>query len=267
MQNQDHVLALRTDGIVGVPGAMSSEWARQTLEDFNAIYAIQSSFEGGTVSRGRNRRYLAVHPERLRGFVELATHPVITTICAEMLGPDWQLCEVGFDVPFPGSLNQPWHRDFPMPAETRKRRDFSSLAFNLSTVDVTPEMGPFEVVLGTQYDSGDDWAHGMFPTGNKRYDALGVQRLPKAGDMSLRTGLTLHRGTANKSLTPRPVLILGAVAWHVDTAGEHDLMLTRRYYDGLPPAVRDHLRVTRIVEELEPLVQRHTIEGLVMGDE
>lgn len=128
-------------------------------------------------------------------------------------------------------------------------------------------MGPFEVVLGTQFDSGDGWRHGMFPTRNKRLDSRGVKRLPKAGDMSMRTGLTLHRGTANKSVIARPVLILGAVAPHVVTADEHDMVVTRQYYDALPAAVRDHLRVTAIVDELQPLVQRHTIEGLVMGDE
>lgn len=267
VQNQDHVLALYRDGIVGIPGALSPAWARQTLDDFSAVYGVQAAFEGGLVSRGRNRRYLAVHPEWLRGFLELATHPVLTAMCDQILGRGWQLCEVGFDVPFPGAVNQPWHRDFATPPETRDEGRLTSLAFNATTIDVTPDMGPFEIASGTHLDDGDDWPHGMFPTDTSRYEVLGSRRMPKAGDVSIRTGLTLHRGTANSSNTARPVLILGAADATVDTSVEHEIVVTRGYYDALPSAVREHLRVTRITHELEPLVQRHTIEGLVMGDE
>jgi hypothetical protein len=48
-----------------------------------------------------------------------------------------------FDVlPLPGAVHQPWHRDFPMPEETRREGRLSSLAYNVTTVDVSPEMGP-----------------------------------------------------------------------------------------------------------------------------
>jgi hypothetical protein len=53
----------------------------------------------------------------------------------------------------------------------------------------------------------------------------------------------------------------------VDTSGEHDIIVTRDYFEALPDAVRKHLRVTRIVDGLEPIIQRHTIEGVVMGEE
>jgi hypothetical protein len=39
---------------------------------------------------------------------------------------------------------------------------------------------------------------------------------------------------------------------------------TRDYHDKLPSAVREHL-ACRVVDELEPIEQRHTFEGLVMG--
>jgi hypothetical protein len=47
-------------------------------------------------------------------------------------------------------------------AWVRDRR-ITSLAFNLTGVDVTPDMGPFEVAPGTQYDDGREWKHEMFP--------------------------------------------------------------------------------------------------------
>ena len=41
-------------------------------------------------------------------------------------------------------------------------------------------------------------------------------------------------------------------------------MVTPDYWDALPPVLREHL-VCRVVDELIPIVQKHTIEGLVMA--
>ena len=258
--------AVERDGFAGMPGAFPREWAQRLREDFDELFAEASAIEGGTVSRGPERHYLAVHPERLRGFLDLLTHGDVTALCERMLGPDYVFVEVAFDVPFPGATHQPWHRDFPMPEETRRERRLSSLAFNVTAADVTEEMGPFEVAPGTQHDDGDGFEHGMFPPREAydRYDALATRRRPQLGDASVRTGLAIHRGTPNRSDTARPVLVLGAVAPEVDTADAHSLHLSAAYHDALPKHVLRHLRCTR-VEALEPIVQRHSIEGLVMG--
>ena len=120
---------------------------------------------------------------------------------------------------------------------------------------------------GSQWDDGTAFEHGMFPPAAAAagYAARATRRLPAAGDASVRTGLAVHRGTANRSAVARPVLILGVVAPQVDTSGAHDLVLTRRFADTLPAAVRDHLRCTMLVDELGPVRQRHDIEGLRMG--
>lgn len=44
---------------------------------------------------------------------------------------------------------QPWHRDLPSPRESYEERRITSLAFNSSGVDVTQDMGPFEIAPGT----------------------------------------------------------------------------------------------------------------------
>lgn len=183
-----------------------------------------------------------------------------------MLGPDYQFVEVAFDVPLPGAVNQPWHRDFRTPEITVTERRLNSLAFNVTTVDVVPDMGPFEVAPGTHWDDGSAFDHGMFPPPELcgRYDQLAQRRFPKRGDMSARTGLTVHRLTSNTSNQPRAVLILGVVAPEVET-DMHDLVLTRRCAGSLPTELRRHLRCT-VVDELTPIVQKHDIEGLVMGE-
>src|SRR5918997_3029319 len=110
--------ALYRDGIVGLPGCFPPAWADLLREDFEAAFAAARSHPRGTINRGPQRYYFAVHPERIRGFVDLVSHPVISGLCTTFLGPDYVILELGFDVPLPGAQNQPWHRDFPIPPET-----------------------------------------------------------------------------------------------------------------------------------------------------
>jgi hypothetical protein len=62
----------------------------------------------------------------------------------------------------------------------------------------------------------------------------------------------------------RPVLVLGVDAPGAGHAELHDMMITRSFAESLPDEVRKHLHA-RVVDELVPIVQKHTIEGLVMG--
>src|SRR3954447_10503114 len=138
----------------------------------------------------------------------------------------------------------------------------------MTAVDVTEDMGPFEIAVGTQWDDGREWKHGMFPPKDEypRFAAAGQRKSPSRGDISCRTALTVHRGTEHLSAVSRPVLILGVVAGDVANPYEHDLELSRGYYESLSPELREHL-LCRIVDTLTPITQRHDIEGLVMGAE
>jgi len=253
------------DGIIARKGAFTKEWVGQLKEDIETLFAEARARPGGALERGPARYYVEVHPERIRGFVELVTHPWVTAVCRAVLGPDYKVVEAGFDIPFPGAMHQPWHRDFPSPEATLVGRRLNSLAFNITTVDVTEEIGPFEIAPGTQWD---DLAGGdlMFPDKSlyPRYEARAQRKLPQVGDISARSALTIHRGTANRSQLSRPVFVLGVDAPDARNAEKHDLQVTRAYWEGLPEEVRRHL-TCRVVDSLEDIYQAHTIEGLRMG--
>ncbi len=259
---------LYRDGIVGLPGCFPPSWADQLRDDFEAAFAHARSYPEGTVNRGPNRFYFAVHPERVRGFPDVVSHPAVAGLCAKILGPDYLIVELGFEVPLAGAQDQPWHRDFRTPPVTAATGRLTSLAFNITTVDVTPDLAPFEIAPGTQFDDGAEFEHGMFPRPDAypRYQERASRRYPQRGDVAARTGLTVHRGTRNHSDRSRAVLILGAVTGDTDPQEieVHDLVLTRRYFDTLPKDVRPHLHCT-LVDELAPIVQKHDIEGLMMG--
>jgi ectoine hydroxylase-related dioxygenase (phytanoyl-CoA dioxygenase family) len=258
--------ALYTDGITALKGAFPREWAAAMHEDILVAFDEAIAREGGAVGRGPNRYYVEIHPEQLRGFVDLVTHPWVTTVCETILGPDYEIVELGFDVPLAGAVNQPWHRDFPMPEVTRTRRELDSLAFNLTGVDTAEDMGPFEIAPGTQFDDEPDFDHGMFPPQHRypRYEERAVRKYPRRGDISARSALTIHRGTKNNSQLARPVLVLGVDGPGAGNGDKHDTAVTRPYWESLPEQVRRHLHCP-VVGTLTPITQKHTIEGLVMG--
>jgi len=261
-----HVASLEQDGITALKGAFPVPWVDALREDMLTAFWAAIQRPRGAVGRGPRRWYVEVHPQDITGFVDLVTHPWVTAVSEAVLGPDYQIVEIGFDVPFEGARNQPWHRDFPSPPDTYEDRRITSLAFNMTGVDVTEDMGPFEIAQGTQYEDGRAWKHEMFPPKEEwpRFAERGVRKYPKRGDISARSALTIHRGTQHDSPIARPVLVLGVDAPGAGHAELHDLMVTQDYYDALPPIVREHL-VCRVVDELIPVTQKHDIEGLVMG--
>jgi hypothetical protein len=258
---------LDRDGVIGLPGAFGRDWVERLGEDINTAFAEARERPGGAVGRGPHRYYVEIHPEQLRGFADLAGHPWITAVCEAVLGADYRIVEVGFDVPLPGAVNQPWHRDFPSPEETRAGRRLTSLAINVTAVDTEADMGPFEVAPGTHWDDGEDFEHGMFPrkTEYPRFEALAQRKYPRMGDISIRSALTVHRGTTNHSAKSRPVLVLGVDAPGAGNDAHHDTAVTADFRRSLPDSVRAHLHCP-VVGKLEPITQKHTIEGLVMGE-
>lgn len=255
---------LYRDGIMALAAAFSPQWADRMAEDIWRCYEEAKAVPGGALARGPNRIYVEIQPEKFRGFVDVVTHPWFIAVNNAVLGPDYRIVEVGFDIPFPGALDQPWHRDFPSPEATSRGRRLNSLAFNLSAVDTRPEHGPLEIAPGTQWDDIDGARDGMFPSQAtwSRYSERAVQKLPRRGDMSARSALMIHRGTANLSDEARPVMVVGVDAPDADNADRHDLQVTEAYLEQLPASVREHL-TCRVVDRFEQVIQHHVIEGLL----
>lgn len=266
---QDLKEAIYTRGLTGLPQAFSAEFTDKLRSEIEALFAEATSTPApnGAIGRGPARYYVEIHPERLSGFKEIISHPWVQAVAESVLGPDYRIVECGFDIPFPGAKFQPWHRDFPSPPETYRDKQITSLAFNLTTIDTTLEMGPFEFCPGTHWEDGLDFNHQQFPgkEHSSRYSSLAEKKLAKKGDIAARTALAIHRGTPNESKLTRPVLIIGYVSPGADES-RNDMQMSKAYYDKLPADIKKHIG-GRIVDKLEPLMQKHTIEGLVMAAE
>ena len=256
--------AIYGDGFTSLPKAFPSEFADELRVDIDTLFAEARAIQGGALPRGPERWYVEVPPQRIRGFVRIATHPWFVAVCEAVLGPDYRIVEIGFDIPGPGAADQPWHRDFAAPETTHRQRRLNSLAFNLTAVDTRPEMGPLEIAPGTHWDQFEGCDKGMFPPQAlwSRYRSKARSALPQRGDISARSALTIHRGTANRSTFARPVLVVGVDAPDATNAAHHDLQVTPAYVAQLPALVRHHLTY-RLVEQLEPVIQNHVIGGLL----
>ena len=205
---------LYRDGIAALKSAFPRNWAERMREDMMTAFWEAIQRPGGAVCRGPRRWYVEIHPQAFSGFIDLCAHPWVTAMCRAILGPEYKIVEIGFDTPFEGAMNQPWHRDFPSPPETWRDHRITSLAFNLTGVDVTSDMGPFEIASGTQWDDGREWKYEMFPPEDiwPRFAERAARKHPQMGDISCRSALTIHRGTTHRSPIARPVMVLGVDA-------------------------------------------------------
>ena len=125
-------------------------------------------------------------------------------------------------------------------------------------------MGPLEIAPGTQWDEFEGCNKGMFPpqASWSRYAQKARAALPQRGDITARSALTIHRGTANRSTVARPVLVIGVDAPDATNAAHHDLQVTPTYLAQLPARVRQHLTY-RLVDQLTPVIQNHIVGGLL----
>ena len=93
------------DGIIALKGAFPREWAQRLREDIDRLFAEGLERPGALVGRGPNRYYVEIHPERVRGFADIVTHPWVVAVCRAVLGPDYRIVEIGYDVPLPGAIS------------------------------------------------------------------------------------------------------------------------------------------------------------------
>lgn len=177
------------------PWKSREHWFR---EDIEVTFEEAQSVSDYGVGRGPYRYHVEIHPEQVCDFVD---HPWVTRVCAGALGPDCEIVELGFDVPFAGAVNQPWHRDFPAPEEIRREGRLIFLAFNLTAVDTEEDLGPLGIAVGTQFDDGTGFDREMFPAKDS-YAERAVRKYPGAATCrpARRGPSTARRRTSPKRL-------------------------------------------------------------------
>jgi ectoine hydroxylase-related dioxygenase (phytanoyl-CoA dioxygenase family) len=160
-------------------------------------------------------------------------------------GAEPVLCQLASDTPLNGSDYQPRHTGTPPLFPELNNNDTPSfqLAVNFPLCDVTDENGPFETTFGTHRMNKSGAMAGL------QDGSIPVHSLKMAlGDVMIRDVRAIHRGTPNRTDTPRPVVVLGYSRRWLNRP-EVSIRIPRSGWDALSPLGKQLLRNNPVVHD------------------
>src|SRR4028118_747261 len=215
------------------------EWARA----FDALFQERQQRPGGLAPREQARYYLTFPWVPPFANAEVFANPVILGVLDRVFAQEYVMVQMGADIPVRGSDYQEIHRAHPPLFSDDVVTPLYALAVNMALVEVTEENGPFQMARGTHVLPRDEGLKKV-ESGEIPIESFHMQ----PGDVSIRTPLALHRGSPNRTDTPRPMVVMGYVMHWLHTA-KVDLTVPRDYYQSLPEQTRELLRC-QVVDQL-----------------
>jgi ectoine hydroxylase-related dioxygenase (phytanoyl-CoA dioxygenase family) len=174
-------------------------------EAFAPLLEKHIAREGHLQNRGAGRYYVTLPFTAPFADPGIYEDEDVLAVVERLVGEDAVMCQLATDTPVLGSEHQEVHRDaLPLFPETGQETPPFQLAVNFPLVEVEVENGPFEVARGTH----------MMPKaeGMRRVEAGEIRLEPitmRLGDVMIRDVRGLHRGTPNRTATPRPMVVIG----------------------------------------------------------
>jgi len=234
---------LNRDGLCILRNALEPNLVEEWAWAFQTLFAERQGRPGGLAPREQSRYYLTLPWVAPFANEAVFANPAILGVLNRVFPQEYVMVQMGADVPLKGSDYQEIHRDYRPLFTDEIITPLYALAVNFPLVDVTLENGPFEQARGTHL-LPREVALEKVASGEIPMEAFPLQR----GDVMIRTPLALHRGTPNRTDTPRPMVVMGYVMHWLHTP-KVDLTLPRDYYDRLPEALQKMLRC-EVVEEV-----------------
>lgn len=183
-----------TQGFCIFPGALDAEYcsriARDVIGEHERIVASGWKFAAG----GRYTGHLNFSPGPYgQELLDLLDGKGFMKIAEAVLGGPVALFGVVGNMNLPGSFAQDIHQDWAPPGE--------AVVFNIGLVPTTRENGPTEIVPGSQ---GARYTYTSLHRSGARRQSEFWEAAP--GDLIMRLATVWHRGTENRSASPRPML-------------------------------------------------------------
>jgi ectoine hydroxylase-related dioxygenase (phytanoyl-CoA dioxygenase family) len=238
-----HADEVRRTSLTVLRGALPVETVDRWNAAFQPLLAAAVEREKDDPNRGPSRYYVTLPFQGLWADPQVIDNDAVMAVVEELVGADGVMCQLASDTPMLGSDYQDLHRDtqllFP---ESGAETPPYQLAVNFPLVDVTDENGPLEWAAGTHMTSK---AEGM------RQIAAGEAPLQRAylkrGDVIVRDVRHIHRGTPNRTTTPRPMVVIGySRRWLYRP--EVQIRVPRDVLAGLPERAQRWLRFNPIFE-------------------
>ncbi len=204
--------------------------------------------EGHLQNRGPGRYYVTLP------FTEPFADPGVyededvLAVVERLVGEDAVMCQLATDTPVLGSQYQDVHRDTPpLFPETGQETPPFQLAVNFPLVPVGIENGPIEIAKGTHMVSKEEGLRWL-EEGRVTLDPVPMRR----GDVMIRDVRGLHRGTPNRTGTPRPMVVIGySRRWLFRP--EVSIRVPRAALETLSERARSLLRFNPIVESVDEI--------------
>ncbi|MBN3756311.1 phytanoyl-CoA dioxygenase family protein [Paraburkholderia sp. Tr-20389] len=233
-----------TDGMV----VLRRHFARDTLLQWRNAFDVLLEHRlrtSATAVRGPNRHYITLPFAGVFADEAIFADPDLLGIVERVAGDEPVMCQLASDTPLDGSDYQDVHRDTPALFEGFPETPSFQLAVNFPLCDVTLDNGPFETTLGTHRMHSSD-ALEAYEAGRAPLHAITME----LGDVMIRDVRALHRGTPNRTQTPRPMVVIGySRSWYFRPEVKIDV--PESVYQGLGARAKRLLRHMPRVSDID----------------
>ncbi len=237
----EKVSEVRTEGFCILQGCLPVEVIDDCNSAFQPVLRDHAKAFAESPNRGPMRHYIPLRFEPPFYDKRIFENEAILGIVGKLLGDNTAISEYSTDTPLNGSVLQDIHQDLGI--LFHEDSDFvhppEIIAVNFPYVDVTPDRGPFEIARGTHHLPYSEALRGI-EEGKFPLEPLFMNR----GDVMIRNPRCLHRGTPNKTDTPRVMAVIGFNRWWLDRSRmASPSPMKREVWNGLSDRERNLLRV------------------------
>ena len=233
------------DGQVVLPGHFDRALLRDWSRAFEPLLAEGIARDIANPNRGAQRFYVTLPFRGVFADPAIYEDADILAIVERVAGPDPVMCQLATDTPLVGSDYQGWHADTPLLFPETNDNDTPSfqIAVNFPLVDVGDENGPLETTYGTHRMNKVDALAAI-----ERGDIPGRRILMSLGDVMVRDVRAVHRGTPNRTATPRPMVVIGYSRRWLHRP-EVEIRVPRSTYDAMSERGKRLVRFNPIVAD------------------
>ena len=203
-QTKRYCHEIDADGFCVIRGLFPPDVIEECARAFEPILEAHMDEIREKPNRGTNRHFIALSFESPFANPVLYENETILAVVDQLLGDDCAIGSYATDTPLKGSVHQNFHADvvdlFP---GTDVVTPPYILALNFPLIDVDEDNGPFETARGSHRFTREEGLRKV-ESGELPSELLCLKR----GDAMVRDPRHIHRGTPNKTASPRPVAVI-----------------------------------------------------------
>lgn len=231
---------IKVNGYVVLENVLPEDLLESLFKEHQNIFDEYLKNPDPTFGTNHYRTYMPFRPP----FADerVIAHPFVIPLLNALLGNDFVCHYLASNTCLPGSDFQPPHSDvYPLFPGTDIKPPPYHMVVNIPLVDITAENGPIEFWAGGTHLNtfGMEEVAALAPLMQSQ---MGIM---PAGSIFIRDGRMWHRGTQNKSDSPRPNLAMVYTRPWVDV-GPRRIDISQEVYDGLSDRTRSIFRQENI---------------------